>query len=223
MVARAFYPAGADRVIGRKWFHKQIVKPRQADPVSPSRSLARCLAANPSPETTYWIRNRLGWMFHYVMVILLIGLGYEGMSRHVISTVRVSGTSMLPTLTESGVHLLHRWVYLWRNPRPQDIVVINDPADNGLSIKRILAGPGDFVALRGGRVYVNGRLLNEPYLRTGTETLIDSNQDAQWMAGCRAGEYLLLGDNRGVSADSRQYGVVTRDRICGVVFPAGLR
>ena len=199
------------------------MKPRQANPVSGIRSLTRCLNADISPDATGWIRKYLGWLFHYVLVIILSFLGYEGVSRYLVSTVRVSGTSMSPTLTESGVHLLHRWVYLWRNPRPQDIVVIHDPADNGLSIKRILAGPGDFVALRHGRVSVNGRLLDEPYLRPGTETLIDSNEGAQWMAGCRAGEYLVLGDNRGVSADSRQYGVVTRDRIYGVVFPAGLR
>ena len=74
------------------------------------------------------------------------------------------------------------------------------------------------VELRGGLVFGNGRELSEPYLAPGVATLGHTRDGAQTFQ-CGAGEYFLLGDNRPVSVDSRDYGPVPRQNILGLILP----
>lgn len=153
--------------------------------------------------------------------LLLAGLTYgcyDFIHSHLFSSVQVSGVSMMPTLQNTQRLLLDRWTYLIRDPQPNDIVVIKDPEDNLLSIKRIVGGNGDSIRLKGGRVYVNGRLLDEPYLAPGTPTYGLSNRSGDEWIICGKGRYFLLGDNRNNSADSRVYGAVRRENILGTVI-----
>ena len=163
---------------------------------------------------------RLFW--HFVWRIALMGLlgwgSYLFVSHYVVQVVSVDGVSMYPTLRNADTLFLNRWFYYYRQPRPGDIVVIKDPSDQGFAVKRIIAGPDDFVCVYHGQVYVNGRKLNEPYLPAKTWTFPATRSSAEWMIGCRKGEYIVLGDNRGNSLDSRYYGVVKRDGILGIVF-----
>lgn len=80
-------------------------------------------------------------------------------------------------------------------------------------LKRIVAGPGDLVALRDGHAVVNGRVATEPFA-----TACGSGPDCSFPVPIRlaAGEYYVLGDNRGVSDDSRFWGPVAADAILGV-------
>jgi len=113
---------------------------------------------------------------------------------------------------------MNRLVYRIREPRPEDIVVLRDPEDNGFAIKRIIAKPGDSVYVKAGKVFVNGKLLQEPYLKPGTKTFADAKHEAElWV--CGTNRYFVLGDNRGNSADSRLYGAVPRQNILGMVSP----
>jgi signal peptidase I len=83
---------------------------------------------------------------------------------------------MYPTLEHTGRYLLNRWVYHVRPPRQGDVVVIRDPVDNGLSVKRIIGQPGDLVELKDCSVFLNGCKLPEPYLCGGTPTYPEANQ-----------------------------------------------
>jgi signal peptidase I len=142
---------------------------------------------------------------------------YFLITHFVLQSVQVVGNSMAPTLENTGRYLLNRWVYLVREPQRADIVVLRDPADNGYSVKRIVAASGDAVCLKAGRVYVNGRLLDEPYLAPGTATYAQSAAREQSLV-CAKDQYFVLGDNRNNSADSRIYGPVSRQKILGVVI-----
>ncbi len=76
--------------------------------------------------------------------------------------------------------------------------------------------PGESVYLNHGRVYVNGRLLKEPYLRGNTLTFAyEKNENEFFVVG--KNEYFLLGDNRNNSCDSRTFGPVPRQKILGKV------
>ena len=151
------------------------------------------------------------------VVTVLALAGYLIISHFILQSVRVVGVSMTPTLKNSGFYLLNRCVYLVRNPQPNDIVVIRDPLDQSYSVKRIIAGNGDAVYLKAGRVYVNGRALTEPYLLPNMPTFTFEHQP-ETVFRCRQDEYFLLGDNRLNSTDSRAYGPVSRQNILGAVI-----
>ncbi len=151
-----------------------------------------------------------------LIVALLAGLSYFVVSHFLLQSVRVVGRSMVPTLYDSQHYLLNRWIYYVRTPQPCDIVVLRDPSDNGFSVKRIIATPGDAVYLKNGFVYVNGCKLNEPYLVPGTQTFTESSFRNQLIL-CGKDQFFVLGDNRQNSIDSRTYGPVPRKNILGSI------
>ncbi len=154
-----------------------------------------------------------------IFVVLMSLLSYFLFSHFLFMTVQVSGNSMSPTLLDGDRYLLLRCTYLWRAPRPGEIVVIRDPEDHGLSVKRIVAGPNDVIEIRGDGVYVNQEKLREPYL-TSYAALASGDLH---LRPTRLGpdDYFVLGDNRPRSADSRTYGPVTRKAILGLVAKSG--
>ncbi|HEY5480161.1 MAG TPA: signal peptidase I [Verrucomicrobiae bacterium] len=148
-----------------------------------------------------------------VLAVLSVA-SYYLISHYFLQSVKVVGRSMMPTLYDSQYFLLNRWVYGVRSPQRSDIVVLRDPSDNGFSVKRIIAAPGDSIYLRNGGVYLNGCKLDEPYLAPHTPTFTDSKYRAQLIV-CGRDQYFLLGDNRQNSMDSRTYGPVPRGNILG--------
>jgi signal peptidase I len=125
---------------------------------------------------------------------------------------------MYPTLRDSERYVLNRWVYHLREPEPSEIVVLRDPSDNGFAVKRIIAKAGDSVHVKDGRLYVNGKLMREPYLAPETMTYPGPKYREQlWI--CGVNQYFVLGDNRNNSSDSRVYGAVPRQNILGLVVP----
>lgn len=143
---------------------------------------------------------------------------YHFATRYVFQTVVVDGESMNPTLQDTQRLLLNRVEYYFREPQRGDIVVLKDPEDGGLSIKRIVAVAGQTVELAGGGVLVNGLKLSEQYLTPGTLTYSYHVLDHEKIS-CGREQFFVLGDNRGNSADSRVYGPVPRQNIMGVVVP----
>jgi len=150
------------------------------------------------------------------IVTALVLISYLFISHFILQSVQVVGFSMTPTLSNSGFYLLNRCIYLVRNPKPNDIVVIRDPSDQSYSVKRIVAVGGDSIYLKDGRVYINGRELAEPYLPPDTPTFAYEHQTGQFR--CHKDEYFLLGDNRLNSTDSRAYGPVPRRNILGAII-----
>lgn len=129
-----------------------------------------------------------------------------------IQNTVVEGQSMEPTLVSGQRLLVNKLAYRFSEPERGDIVVINSPRGTSEKlIKRIVGLPGETIELRGGRVYINGRLLAERYhpsvgMRPYPPTMIPPDH------------YFLLGDNRDHSGDSRIWGSVPRDLIVGPVW-----
>lgn len=173
-----------------------------------------------SPKRNYGVM--LGWVIKQAVVLLVVALltygFFEFSHRHILQAVQVEGCSMMPTLPNKQIYLLNRVAYLARDPQPTDIVVLQDPETNGYAVKRIVAKPGDSVFVKGGKIFVNGQLLPEPYLEPGTKTFPDSRYRAQFFI-CGVDQYFVLGDNRNNSADSRIYGAVRKQNILGTVTP----
>ena len=156
-------------------------------------------------------------LLQWLAVAALAFVSYLACSHFVIQSVEVVGQSMLPTLGDSQRYLLNHWVYHLHPPRRCDIVVLRDPSDNGISVKRVIAAPGDSVLLEDGQVYLNGRQLDERYLAAGTLTFPDPRWRSRSIR-CGKDQFFVLGDNRANSVDSRLYGLVPRDKILGQIM-----
>jgi signal peptidase I len=90
--------------------------------------------------------------------------------------------------------------------------VLDSPVTAGeLLIKRVIGLPGERVTIRGGRVYIDGSLLDEPYV---LDYCTSPSCDGEWQLG--PDEYFVLGDNRRHSLDSHSFGPVQRAAIKGI-------
>jgi signal peptidase I len=174
-----------------------------------------------APKRDYHSLGRL-ILKQFVSCMLVTAVAYgcfQFITHYVLQSVQVVGGSMSPTLHDSERYVLNRWVYHVREPQPQDIVVLRDPEDRSYAVKRIVAQQGDRIYVnKAGQIFVNGKLLNEPYLPPGTLTYASAKTPEQmWV--CGTNRYFVLGDNRNNSADSRIYGAVSRQDILGLVLP----
>ena len=99
------------------------------------------------------------------------------------------------------------------SPARGDIVVFHAPARacgvGGTFVKRLIGLPGETLAERDGRVYVDGRPLEERYVPPDER----DRRTSTWHVP--KGSYFFMGDNRAASCDSRDWGSVPRSRIIG--------
>ena len=125
----------------------------------------------------------------------------------------VVGESMLPTLHEGDVMLIRDIGYT--DPQPGDIVVLTKEFDaaRGPIVKRIIAVEGQTVDIdyESNSVYVDGVLLDEPYIREPMDDITADPNRAQTHFEVPEGEIFVMGDNRNHSSDSRDVTLGTVD------------
>ena len=138
----------------------------------------------------------------------------------------VSGDSMLPNF-DHDQYILVRRLDRVEGPRRGDVVVFQHHLRPGISLlKRVVGLPGDRVRVTEGRVYVDGRLLEEPYLHGGTQAPAAAAPRSSGGAGpgtewtLHEGQYFVLGDNRSHPHpdDSRRFGPVEMGSIVGAAW-----
>ncbi|MBA3824449.1 MAG: signal peptidase I [Ktedonobacterales bacterium] len=129
-----------------------------------------------------------------------------------VQDYQVDGTSMVPTLQNSQYVLVDKITYDFGKPAHGDVIVFEFPLDHSKNyIKRVIGLPGDHVLINdAGQVSVNGTSINEPYVND-----LDNSRYGMRDVILGANEYYVLGDNRGGSSDSREWGVVKRNEIIG--------
>jgi signal peptidase I len=122
----------------------------------------------------------------------------------------VEGQSMFPNFDTGQYILVSRVHYLIGDPVRGDIVVFHSPGNpNQDFIKRVIGVPGDTVEIRAQQVYVNGELLDEPYINEFCTTCMNNT----WSVG--PDQFFVMGDNRNRSSDSRGFGAIDRSLIVG--------
>jgi signal peptidase I len=150
----------------------------------------------------------------------------------IVKPYRIPSPSMASTLVNGDRILVNRLSYAFGQISRGDVVVFHWPKDEKLVfVKRVIGLPGDVLSLRDGHVFVNGKLLKEPYVlrddgrpepTLNADELAIAASDLPWglerpykvPAGC----FFVMGDNRMESDDSRDWGVVPRRDVIGRAF-----
>lgn len=125
----------------------------------------------------------------------------------------IPSSSMEPTLNIQDRIVVNKFIYRFREPRRGEIVVFKLPTDRQHKelIKRLIGLPGDTIEMREGLIFINGKYYSEnhPMFR---------DNDSFGPVQIPDGEYLVLGDNRPVSADGRYFGLLPRKYLVGPAF-----
>ena len=172
--------------------------PRWVDPAPPSWGAS----ASPSSGT-----RALRLIVELAQTVLIAGLLFVGVNL-VTARIRVEGNSMEPSLHDAEFVVVNRLAYRWSEPSRGDIVVFRFPLDlQRRFIKRIIGLPGDTIRVEAGQVYVNGQLMEEPYIAA------QPRYTGQWEVGEQ--EVFVLGDNRNNSSDSQNWGMLPVEDILG--------
>jgi signal peptidase I len=175
-----------------------------------------------------------------LVVIVAVALGVAlGIQAFLVKPFRIPSESMVPTLEVGQRVLVNRISLRFGDPQVGDVMVfkppkgadtstcgVTHPADQGCPrstpeksdtnfIKRIVAGPGDRIAVKRGRVYLNGKLQKESFIRPDPYCDICNLPEEVLVP---KGQYYMMGDNRGASADSRKWGPVPKDNMIGHAF-----
>ena len=181
-------------------------------------------------------RVTIDWLVTIVGAILIV----LAIKQWVINPYRIPSSSMEPTLhcarprlgceaRTSDRVLANRFIYHFRAPRRGEIVVFHTPplavrecGAGGTFVKRLIGLPGDVWSERNGYVYIDGKRLNESYIkadRRGTESMTLSDiPPRNTYTRIPNNYYLMMGDNRSSSCDSRRWGLVPRKNLIGKVF-----
>jgi signal peptidase I len=129
---------------------------------------------------------------------------------------KIKGESMFPTYLDGEFLLTDKISYRFNPPARGDVIVFKAPVNEEDDyIKRIIGLPGDKVSIKNGRVYINDKILEEPYLpenlRTEGGFFLQNNKEVV----VPEDNFFVLGDNRTYSSDSRAWGFVPKQNIIG--------
>jgi signal peptidase I len=200
-----------------------VAEPEVTEPPRrPSRNpIDRLTAGLPRP----W-RIAIDWIVTIAGAVAIV----LAIKAWVVNPYRIPSPSMEPTLHCAGSSgceaklsdrvLANRFIYHFRSPRRGEIVVFKTPevardrcGAGGTFVKRLIALPGETWSERDGYVYINGKRLNERYIRA-------DRRDTETHPPQRIAKdsYFMMGDNRSSSCDSRVWGTVPKKNLIGKVF-----
>jgi signal peptidase I len=153
-----------------------------------------------------WFRELQEWVLSLTIAVIAALL----IQNYAFAQTEVKNISMQRTLVEGQRLIEDKISYRFEHPSRGDIVIINGPESEKRLIKRVIGLPGDVLNFKDGHVYINGKLLEEPYVKGQTY--------ANGLAvpyTVPANKVFVMGDNRENSQDSRVIGPIAMSSIEG--------
>ncbi len=170
----------------------------------------------------YYLKRYNRWYVYLLIFVVVVTLGEvikSGRRAYLVQAYPLPAISMAPTLLIGDHILADKVVYRSRSPERFDVVLFKYPEDpQKRMVKRVIGLPGELIEIREKKVFVNGKELAEPYAYFAqAEPDKPLPPDVYGPFQIPEHGYVLLGDNRNRSYDSRSFGPVDRDKILGRV------
>lgn len=155
-----------------------------------------------------FFRDSIGFII-IIVVVLLINI-------YIISFQQVVGPSMQTNLYSGDIVILNKIVFKFRDIRRCDVISFEYDSKN--LVKRVIGLPGDYIEYKDNYLYINGKKYTEDYLNDGVVTKDFKLEDLKGnYTKIPDNMYLVLGDNRTDSMDSRDFGLIDKKDIKGKV------
>lgn len=155
------------------------------------------------------LQSSRSFLREFAELILLVVCIYTAVN---LATARavIEGPSMEPTFYTGQLVIVSRAAFFYGPPTRGDVIVLHNPTNTSEDfIKRVIGLPGETVEIKGGRVYINGKKIEEPYI----VQFCESGCDGSWTL--TDSQYFVLGDNRPHSFDSHSFGPIAQSLIVG--------
>lgn len=163
-----------------------------------------------------FLKNIISYVMNTLESIVIVGSFFILTYLFIGFPTKVIGASMEPTLHTNDRLLVSKVSYKFHQVQRGDVVVLQSPANHDIElVKRVIGLPNESITFKNGNVYINGKLLDEPYI---------SDKTPVWLGGyVKEGEGLLIqkdtifvmGDNRPRSSDSREFGPIPLSSVIG--------
>lgn len=155
------------------------------------------------------LKEILDWILH-IGIAVLVGILIV---TFVAQRTLVHDISMEPTLVEGDNLIVEKLSSKLGGMKRGDIIVFDSPTGDKQLIKRIIAFGGEKIDIKDGKVYINGEILEEPYLKGIPTPGMGSPKYESILVP--EGHFYAMGDNRANSGDSRSFGPVDNSSLNG--------
>jgi len=144
----------------------------------------------------------------YILIVIIVLLLFI----FVVGLNQVIGPSMEPNLYEDDIVIVNKLLYRFKDINRNDVVIIKQ--NEKYMIKRIIGLPNEYIEYKDGYLYVDGNSYKESFETTETDDFNLKDIDAS-LDKIPEDMYLVLGDNRMNSSDSRSFGLIEKEQIVG--------
>jgi len=183
-------------------------------------------------------RSILKEISEWILLIVIAFLIASVVQSELFALTEVNMQSMMDTLEPGDKLIMNKLAYTFNEPKRGDIIIfLRDEPVNGVLgrasiyisdickklnkdfrrnrlIKRVIGVPGDTIEIVDNILYVNGEEQHEPYARIDPYAKIVLNREMPKIT-VKEGELFVMGDNRGHSSDSRDFGVIKQSWVEG--------
>lgn len=166
----------------------------------------------------YKLKNKIAVFAIPLIILVIVAAIFIGRKNSNSITVEIVGRSMEPVLHSGEKLTANRNT---NNIKRGDIIIFKSQQEDEkdkILIKRIIGMPGEKIRIENEKVLINDKVISEPYIKEKMNSNIDKTLPMNFIIPVDA--YYVMGDNRNISNDSRNFGVVPIKAILGKVNTA---